>query len=544
MLMDDAPPSERTDEIPPEKPIQGAARPPATYWLIPLFVALLGSMPWLWLKVVEPPPGMVFMTAAYIPADFLAYHAFIREASQNHSLLLADPFTTDPQSPRFILVFHWLTGLAAAVTRLPPDIMMELARVALVFGFFATWWWFLRPILPDARDRLWAAALAGFSGGFESWVHVVLPGFAHHGADGGKFAADSWMAFGWNFFSSCFNPLWVAGMILVLIVLRAFIAPAAMLNWRGRTGTAAAFFLLFWVHPYSAVGLLAILGMRPVVELLRGAPLEWRKHALVVATLLPALAVIAIIVRWQMQEPIYRIASGGFFGPDSLSVFWYPITLGAVLWFAVAGARQWAREKHPARFEILAWVLAAVLLHTSPLINGFHFVYFLPLPLCIVAAPAVRRLFAPAAGPRWRALAAGGALFAAAPFTTLTAMRTAEHEDYQTVDTMRVIHLLAAQPPGNALVPPPVGNALPSVSGHRVWFGHWFLTPNYTAKIAAYRALASDPRRFPELDTLLTAQRIRYFVVPTAWAPALRQHFGARIEQDIPLPEWTTLILK
>jgi hypothetical protein len=59
-----------------------------------------------------------------------------------------------------------------------------------------------------------------------------------------------------------------------------------------------------------------------------------------------------------------------------------------------------------------------------------------------------------------------------------------------------------------------------------------------------YRVLLSDPKHFPDLDALLAAQSIRYIVVPVAWAPALQEHFGARLEQAIPQGEWTIFILR
>jgi hypothetical protein len=157
------------------------ARPPLAYWLMPLFVALLGSMPLLWLKVAEPPKGMVFMSVAYLPADFLAYQAFIKEASQTHSLLLARSLSHGATIAALILAFHWVAGLASAVTKLPPGIVMELARIVLVFGFFATWWWFLCPILPEARDRLWAGGAGRILGWFRELGACSLPSLAHPG---------------------------------------------------------------------------------------------------------------------------------------------------------------------------------------------------------------------------------------------------------------------------------------------------------------------------------------------------------------------------
>jgi len=515
--------------------------PSWTYWLIPFGVALLGCLPKLWLMIVQPPPGTAFIGVAYLPMDFLAYEAFIRQAASDGAFLLSNPFTTEPQSPRFILLFHWILGQVCALTKLSPGAVLEIARIALVFVVFGVLRWFLRPILTQESDRRWAAMMLDFTGGFESWIQALIPEISDRTETANRFAQDTWAAYGWNFLASSFNPLWLVGIVFALVALRYFLAEDALATKRERCIAGLAIFVLYWVHPYSALGTLAIIGIRPCVEWFATGRLNIIAVGRIVLTLLLPLAAIAILVHWQMQDRVYRTSSGGFFGGRDASVFWYPLTLGAVGLMALFGARQWTREMHPYRLAIFGWVLAIAFLHSSPLINGYHFVYLLSVPVCIVAATPVRMVFESSRG--WVKIALAMALFGAPLFIVLGSMKAAEG-NVISADSMQVVMAFNKLPAGNALVPPPIGNILPARSGHRVWIGHWFLTPEFEERYRAYETMIRDPQGFPGLENLLRENQIRYFVVPTDRAREFVQRLGANVENAVPQGHWTLLTLR
>jgi hypothetical protein len=523
-------------------PVASRAWPPLVYWMIPFGVALIGLFPRLWQMIVPPAPGSTYMGQPYLPMDFLVYEAFIRQVASNGNFFLWNPFTTEPQSARFILPFHWILGQLSALFQLSPSVTLEVARIALVFVFFGVLWWFLRPILTDDRDRRWAAILLGFAGGFESWIQALVPSTVNFLDQTNRFAKDTWTAYGWNFLASSFNPLWLAGIILALVVLRYAMAENALATARDRMIAGAAFFVLYWVHPYSAVGTLGIIGMRPCVEWFVNRRLDFSALRHIVLTFILPLAAIAAIAHWQTQDPVYRAASGGFFGSEDVSVFWYPLTLGAVGFMALCGSRDWASERHPWRLPILAWVIAIVFLHSSPLFNGYHFVYLLPIPLCIVAAASVRKFFE--SSRRWARIALALALFGAPFFIVIVSLKTAEEHSTTSADAMRLVATLGKLPDGNAMVPPPIGNIVPARTGHRVWLGHWFLTPNKRQREAIYHAIVNDPAGFPELEKLLQQNQIRYFVVPSIRAKACSQRLGTHVESVTHQGLWTLLTLR
>jgi hypothetical protein len=57
---------------------------------------------------------------------------------------------------------------------LAPHTVLEVARIGLIFAFFAVWWWFVSPILRNTRDRVFAALLLGFAGHYGGAVTLII----------------------------------------------------------------------------------------------------------------------------------------------------------------------------------------------------------------------------------------------------------------------------------------------------------------------------------------------------------------------------------
>lgn len=524
-----------------------ADRPPTYFWILPGVICLLRILPWLWTLWIEPPEGMAVLHVGYNPRDFLAYLSFIRQLSEDGVWVWHDAFTTDPQVPRFILLFHWVLGVIAAVTNAAPSVVLELSRIPLTFLFFWVLWWFLRPVLGNAADRLWACAMVGLSGGIEGFLRpfvAQLPAALNPA----RIDQSTWAPFGWNTFASLYNPLWIAGLTLTLVILRPVLDPAGPRNRRDLLLIGIGFLLLYWVHPYSAIAVLAVVVARPIFEWVFEGAVRWTKLWRTASVLLPSLLLALIVGRWQAQDAVYRAASGNIFGTLQLPVFWYPLTLGAVGVVALRGAQRWIRQSHPYGVALLAWIGAIIVLHTSPIINGYHFLFQLHLPLCILGAAVVRevagRLRDTRPAPR---LAAAGLLFlvfASFVFVTVDSVRDIRLRNFVPASYPRVIEILATRPPGNALVPPTLGTMLPAFTPHRVWVGHWFLTPDYSRRVNRYEALTTDPELFDQLTQLLRDQQIRYLVIPAERSDAVLEALGDRVDEHLRLGTMDLLVLR
>ncbi len=519
--------------------------PPPLYWLIPAAVAALRMLPAVSLYAAPAPAGQRFTGVSYLPKDFLQYAAFIRQSAVDGAFFFYDPFTTDPQSSRFVLVFHWLVGVVARVAEISPIDALEGSRIPLVFVFFATLWWFARPFLANPKDRLFAALLVGFASGIDAWLRpfaaLFPPGFRE------RFLQDTWTLQGWSLFASFHNPLWIAALCVALFVLRPLLIGGER-SIRQRALTSAAFLFVYTLHPYTAIGVLGIAGIQPFVTLLSGARPDWRRHLADAATLAPALIVIGALNHWQMQDPVFRATAVGIFGSQNLSPLWYPITLGLLGGMAVVGARRALAELAPHRLALFGWTLAIGALHWLPVLNGYKFVFLLPLPLCLLAAPVAREVLGRWRGPGLRercvALGASIVLFAGAGLQSVDEIRTTRAVSSLPSELMNVIETLATQPAGNALVPASLGNALPAFTPHRVWLGHWFLTPDFVARSETFRRLFSDPDAAAELRELVREQHIAYLVIPASLTKRVTEALAPAAVQRIAHGRVDLLVLR
>lgn len=528
-----------------ERAVLPGRQPPATFWLLPAGIALLRALPYLRSLTLQPAAGETVLRVGYLPQDFLSYVAFIRQVSERGQFLLHDPFTTQLHSPRFVLIFHWLLGIVAGWTGVDPTTVLELSRVPLTFLFFAILWWFLTPILETQKQRFWACMLVGFSGGIEGLLKpltFLLPPFLST-----RFTEATWHMYGWNTFQSLYNPLWIAGLTLTLVVLRPLLQAGGPRGWRDVLLVGLAFPLLYFVHPYSALVLLAVAGAVPLAKWVFHQAAAMTEQVRVVATLAPGVALVAAVAHWQSLDPVYKASAGNVLGTLGLAVFWYPVTLGAVGIVALRGAATWIRQAHPYRLSLLAWVAAVVFLHTSPVVNGYHFLFHLHLPLCICAAPVVSGLAQRVREPASQRLAACGwmlALFLNAPLVTAESIGDIARRNLRPDSYRAVIDELAALPAGNVLTPPELGNVLPAYTSHRVWVGHWFLTPGFHDKSASYETLTTEEQATQQLIELIDNEALRYLVVPAERSVSLTRRLAERVDSRSTHGQLDILVLR
>ncbi len=500
-------------------PANGACRcPPWSFWLVPSLVAALRAIPFLITLIVVQPEGKVLPPVGYNPLDSFAYVAFVRQAAESGDWFLSNPYATIPQGGRYVLPLFSFLGRICHWTGLDPFWALELARISLLFVFFVVLWWFLEPFWPNTRQRLAATWLVGLSGGIEFVARFLVK------------AAPSWLQavtykalsddLGWSTFAAFNNPLWVAAFTLVLIALRPLLRPIGPQRWRDWVTIAAAFIATYYVHPYSGLVVIAVVVLLPLVRWVLGVPgisLAYLKGA--GAAMVPALVFVGAVSLWQNQDPVYRLTAQRVLGDDPRSVFWYPIALGGLGVLALRGWRQWLASQAPARVEVGAWTITVILMHTSPMTNGYHFVPYLHLPLCVVAAGVfvelLQRARDPNRGVRIRSILLTVILFQSALAVTWRSAR--QVLDYQVpAPIMTAIDRLGQEPAGTVYTSPHIGTLIPAYTRHRVYVGHWFLTPNYSTKQAQFMDWLEGRADPAALVELLHKERIDYLLLPPA----------------------------
>ncbi len=519
--------------------------PPWPFWLIPLVVAALRAIPFLAGCATAPAEGQVRIPVGYNPTDFSVYASLVRSASEHFSFTLENPFTTFPQDGRYLMPLFSLLGGLGKLTGLGPFSVLEWSRTPLIFLFFGTLWWFLAPIFSCSKDRMLACVLVAFSGGIE---YLVMPFISHFPAEVADVAGhDLSNAFGWTSFASCYNPLWLAGLTGTLVALRPLFEPArpASFGAVARLGLGAV--LAYVLHPYSGMVVIAVIALLPCVAWFSGRAPE-AKSRLVVHTL--TLLLVALCVGtlgwWQSRDTVYRLTAQNVFGKWDVPVFWYPVGLGLIGLLALFGWRDLLRNKAPLSVPLATWTLAVMALHSSPVLNGFHFVFHLHLPICIAATPPFRRFLETsqrtAVGSllRWGMLTG---LFASALYTTYVSA-TGALSFQAPADSVQIAKHLGTQPRGNVWASPELSNLIPAYSGQFVYAGHWFLTPGWGTKKSLYDSFIKGEMLAGEITRFFANEKIRYAVVPKNANQRFLEELAAQSEARREFTDHTLFLLR
>ena len=492
---------------------------PRWLWTIPIGIAALRSLPWLGTYLVEPGADQTLLHLGFIPKDMLQYLAFARDAGEGQTLFVANPFTTEPQDSRFLLPLFAAVGWLASASGLSETAWLEFTRLPLLLVFFAVLWRLLGDFYPDSQERSLACVLVGLAGGIEVLAKpfaAALPAGLH-----AEFEQATWQMSGWSLFAAAANPLWLAGTAAALALLRPLLPPQGTITTKQGLGLAAGWFGLFALHPYSAVAFGAIALALPLVALAARAPIDKERWLRIGLALAAGGAAIAALAMWQRADAVYAESAAGFFGVQQLSPFWYPLVLGGLCVLGLRGARNWASSTHPLRFALLAWLLAAVLLHTSTLFNGYHFASQLHLPLCILAAPAFFEAWREARAGRAGAIALCAVTLAAPLLLTIESLALLRTTHAVPVEFPQLIETLRTRPAGNLLAGARLGNTVPAYTHHRVYVGHHFLTPDFAARHREVIELTGTPGDPERLLRLVEQHRIRYVVLPSQREAAL-----------------------
>jgi hypothetical protein len=550
-----------------------SGRVPWIVWAMALGVAALRALPFVEVLRARAPQGYVYLPVGYIPKDWLAYVALIRQPRDTGRLLLANPFTTEPQEGRFVLLFHQALGVVHAATGIDPFWLLELSRVPLLLVFFAVLWKFVGHVLAERRERLWACALVAFAGGLEPFVLPMAQAWLPV-AMAERMERELWPLYGWSGFGSFYNPLWIAALVLLLVTLRPLLQPGGPAGWRDYAHAGVGFAALALTHSYSAILLAAVLAAVAVVELALAPAAGWRRLWRSALALAPAAAIVAAVAAWQLRDPVFRASAGGVAGTQAASLFWLPITHGVLAFFALRGFQRWGGERHPWRLAIGGWLVGVALLAASPVLNGYHFVFGLQLPLSIAAAPALahvaKRRRASDAAARSVSLeraashavddaSASGRLvarpalvgvvalllFASPAWITVDALRDARQQNAVPTSYVPILADLRSTPPTNVLAPPELGNLIPALTPHRVWVGQWFMTPDYVARSRWYALLVQRPEAQASILRVLVDQhRIGVVVVPAAAAGRVAALLAPRVERVAGQGELASIYLR
>jgi hypothetical protein len=488
---------------------------PASYWLLVVVMAALHALPWAVARFELPPHGMTRLpVVGYNDTDFTQYASFVREYADDWmALTVRNPYMVGNGNGRFVLLFHKAVGLVARALGLGPYEALELSRIpALVLFFFVLH----RSALAlefGFRRRVFLGGAVALLGGVDAMACLVSrvgPFFPWRDV----LTENLHLTLGWSGFAAFHNPLWVTGLALTLLVVTPVLAKDGIGNVSTAVLTAMALVCAWLVHPYSAMAAgmaaLCIFGCRC---LWTSVPSRRTQVLTAVTFSVAAVAVIGLVL-WQRQDPSYLVASRAFFGSRAIAPFWYPVGMGLLGVLALLGCR---REKSSRNWRIpglVGWIVGLSLLHSSPVFNGYHFVFQLFLPICLAASFVVAEESGkPGLSRRATTLVfMSGLVFTVLP-TVMLAERDVRTRNRLTTGEVECLAALGPLEPGIVLAPERLSLVVPALTRHRCCWGHWFLGGDRERIGRLFATLSRDGVVPGGLDSDPLGSQVRYVVL-------------------------------
>lgn len=471
-------------------------------WVIgwALVIVALSSLPYVWGALITPEP-YCFLGLTHNIDDGAVYLSWMRQAADGH-FFIRNLFTNEPQAAKAFNILFLVMGWVAALTRLPLVAVFHGFRVVLGAALILMVWQFSKLFLDDPAQRRILIPLVGLSSGI-GWF---IPGAK--APDG---PVDVWQPEAITFLSIYLNPLFLAGLLLMLCALYFLVLAQRTGRMHYAVCAGLSMFALGNIHTYDVLTVacvwtayLAILGV-----------LERRLPARTILLSSVAALIACPTVAYQFYvyciDPVFAARANS---PTPSPAIWsYFAGYGIILVGAVAGAWLMIRRRgpdpvieRPKRDTVLvvAWSVIGFVLPYIPVGQQRKLVMGLHIPLCILCAYALCRLLSRLPKPLGRLLAVALMLacvrsnvdFVANDIRLLQAGRTVTHyEPFVVSSATGAMGYLRdhAAVSDTVLAPPTLALFTPALAGIQVYYGHWSETPDYAGKLRRWASMESAP---------------------------------------------------
>ena len=523
-------------------------------WPVWLALALLTTLPYV-AAALRSPSGYTFSGVLTAYDDTFTYFAWMRQGADGH-LLMCDPFTSEPQRCEFFLPLWNMLGFISRVTHIPIAMTFNGARL---FAALA--------LLIVARSVVWTVVRSRTLVQYSLWLYVMSGGFGWlvyalknsgnlFGAVEASGSADLNLPEAIAFRSVFSQVHFTVGVILLCGAIKLFFS--ALVEKKASRGLFAGMLvsLLAVVHPYMVFVVCGIAG----VSL---AALPWLKDkrkaarvnyysaagaaAAFFAGTLPGVAYASYLNRSNEVLREWLRVTDTFSPPP-----WeYALGFGIVGALAVCGLRlMWNRHVPYGRLPLI-WALVQAALLYAPVSIQRRFIEGLQLPLAIAASVALfwiaRRVFKGPAAARNRKVF----LVCAITFASLTNVGfvigqmvargavsgSADPRRYLQADLVAAFDWLRANSEPDAVLFSSylTGNVAPSMTGLRVFLGHYAQTLRSDEKGAQVTAFYSNAMTDETAKKLLADHRVLYVIYG---------HFERAISSAFAPPDWLKLVYR
>lgn len=500
-------------------------------WLIWLALAVLTTLPYV-AAALRTPTGHVFSGVLTAYDDTFAYFAWMRQSADGH-LLMCDPFTSESQHCEFFLPLWNILGFISRVTHIAIALTFHAARLlaALVLLIVAR---AVAGTVIRSRTRVqYSLWLYVMSGGFGWLVYALKNRGDLFGAAEASGSADLNLPEAIAFRSVFSQVHFAVGAALLFGAIKLFFR--AIVEKRMSRGLIAGMLvsLLAVVHPYMVVvacgvagaALLALPWLHDGSKAVRVNYYATARAVVVFgAGTLPGVAYAGYLNRSNEVLREWLRVTDTFSPPP-----WeYALGFGLVGALAVWGFRvMWNRHVPYGRL-FLIWALVQAALLYAPVSIQRRFVEGLQLPLTIAASVALfwiaRRAFKGRAAGRNRKVF----LVCAIAFASLTNVGftigqivargtgsgSTDPRRYLQADLLAAFDWLRANSEPDAVLFSSylTGNVAPSMTGLRVFLGHYAQTLRSDEKGAQVTAFYTNAMTDETARKLFSEHRVRYVI--------------------------------
>lgn len=480
--------------------------------LLIVITMILASTPYIAGSLMDG-SGTTFTGLTWNIDDACVYLSWIRQVADGH-ILFRNNFTNEPQQGLQFNLLFMLMGSTVRATGLSPTAVFHIFRILLGAGLLLTVFGFARSFIPDLRKRLFFVALLAFSSGF-GWF---LPENGHKGP------IDTWQPEAITFLSLYLNPLFLAGVILMLASFHFLLQARISGKIKPAVIGGVMLLLLANIHSYDVVIVGAVWVGYLLISCLVERKVLWRAVYLSVIAMAIAIPALSYQIYLYITDEVFRLRANT---PAPSPAIWsYFLGYGAVFIAALfAIPRALKGKKH---LLLVVWVAIGFLLPYLPFAQQRKFVMGLHIPLAILAIMALWPLVSKLS---WRSARAvilvfimftviGNVYFVRRDIDWLKDNRTATiHKPFLLDSDLEAMEWLRenTKPDDTVFAPPHIALFVPAISGNNVYYGHWSETPQYELKLREW-ILFSRP------DT------------PDEMRQAILQHIGSTYVVDTSIP--------
>ncbi|MCX6345205.1 MAG: hypothetical protein NT018_09020 [Armatimonadetes bacterium] len=489
-------------------------------WMI--VIVLLSSLPYI-IGLAAAPHGYQFLGLTHNIDDGAVYLSWTRQAADGH-FFIKNLFTNEPQAARqFNLLFLAMGGFARIMS-IPVIWVYHIFRCLLGMGLILIVYKFASLFLDKPAQRRLLIPIVGLSSGI-GWLlpNAVAP----------TGSVDMWQPEAITFLSIYLNPLFLAGLIL-MIGSMYFLVLAQRTGQPVHAVYAGLFLLLLGnVHTYDVITVGCVWAAYMLVVWITERTFPTR--AVLLSILAAAIAMPSVAYQFYLYsvDSVFRARANSL--TPSPVIWSYFAGYGLVLLLAILGAvlsmkseRQATEVNSKSQIRnpgllLVVWSVVGFIIPYIPIGQQRKLIMGLHVPLCILCVIGLSWLSARVPSELKRALfllfiafSMGSSVkFLANDANQVSIGLTAPgYAPYISDSELAAMLYLRnhAKPEDSILAPPTFALFIPAFTGHAVNYGHWSETPNYGDAVTRWRALGDTDLNYNAWFSLICESKSSYYV--------------------------------